>query len=539
MTAETALSRMPVEYIAAACGPMALSTSGQGGYDIEMDGIDFGNAFFEQCPAMAAVVGDDGRILRANAALAGALELSETELQAMTIADLSGHGEREMKAWLRALREPGQKLSLTFRAPPRNSGPRWLCFQLSRSLDGKLVFLVATDVTAWKDDDEARDKREGRLRAIIRHLPLAFMEFGLDGKVITWNPAAERTFGYGEAEILGKSHIESISPQVTKSGEDNHLRELSEAGHSHMVATNTTKDGRKIRCEWSLVLIRDESGKGSSVACLARDITDKERVEQELLRSQTLLRTVLDNVPLVLWAMSPDSVYTFIDGAGLKTLGATPEQLIGQNPLELFQDVPGFPEMGARLFAGDTSPAIFSTGNATWEAHSALRKGEDGEMIELVGVTLDVTERARTEQELRQRLELIEEQKSAMRAMAIPILQVWDDVLAVPVIGVVDAARAAELMASLLHAVTAVRATHVIIDLTGVEAVDTSTADHLLKLVQALSLLGARAVVSGIKPSVAGIIVSLGARLSDVTTVRNLREAIRWCAREMPGVAAE
>jgi anti-anti-sigma regulatory factor len=87
------------------------------------------------------------------------------------------------------------------------------------------------------------------------------------------------------------------------------------------------------------------------------------------------------------------------------------------------------------------------------------------------------------------------------------------------------------MMEELLRAVVAASARHVIVDLTGVDAVDASTADHLVRVVASLSLIGARAVVSGIQPGVANSIVGLGVDLSRIATARNLKEAIRLSTR--------
>jgi anti-anti-sigma regulatory factor len=92
--------------------------------------------------------------------------------------------------------------------------------------------------------------------------------------------------------------------------------------------------------------------------------------------------------------------------------------------------------------------------------------------------------------------------------------------------------RASQMMESLLQTVVETGAGYVLVDLTGVDEVDQSTADHLIKLVEALSLVGARAVVSGIPSGVAKTMISLGLDLSRLATARNLKEAIRLCTGE-------
>ncbi len=136
----------------------------------------------------------------------------------------------------------------------------------------------------------------------------------------------------------------------------------------------------------------------------------------------------------------------------------------------------------------------------------------------------------RIEDELRQR---VEAQQQAIESMSTPIIQVWDDIVTMPVVGLVDSMRAADMKNSLLETVARTRARFAIVDLTGVDTVDTATADHLLKVMRAVGLLGARCVITGIQPSVAQIIVGLGLDMQGVTTLRSLREGLKYCMRMM------
>lgn len=132
----------------------------------------------------------------------------------------------------------------------------------------------------------------------------------------------------------------------------------------------------------------------------------------------------------------------------------------------------------------------------------------------------------------------IEQQEALLGATATPIIEVWDDILTMPVVGLVDSVRASDMKSSLLAAVARTGAKYAIVDVTGVDTVDTATADHLLKVMRAVHLLGARCVLTGIQPTVARIIVGLGLDLQSVTTLRSLREGLRFCLRQL-GVRVE
>lgn len=102
--------------------------------------------------------------------------------------------------------------------------------------------------------------------------------------------------------------------------------------------------------------------------------------------------------------------------------------------------------------------------------------------------------------DLRTKIALIERQQQVIQALSTPIIEVWDKVLTLPMVGLVDSVRAAEVMDNLLMQVSRKGARFAILDLTGVEAVDTGTASHLLKLIQALRLLGAEGIITASSP---------------------------------------
>jgi PAS domain S-box-containing protein len=139
-------------------------------------------------------------------------------------------------------------------------------------------------------------------------------------------------------------------------------------------------------------------------------------------------------------------------------------------------------------------------------------------------------EARRLEEELRARGEA---QQDVLASMSTPIIQVWDEILTMPVVGLVDSVRAGDMKNSLLETVARTSAKFAIVDLTGVDTVDTATADHLLRVMRAVGLLGARCVITGIQPAVAQIIVGLGLDMQGVITLRSLREGLKFCMKSL------
>ncbi|WP_437956791.1 PAS domain-containing protein [Sorangium sp. So ce119] len=139
--------------------------------------------------------------------------------------------------------------------------------------------------------------------------------------------------------------------------------------------------------------------------------------------------------------------------------------------------------------------------------------------------------RAKLVAELAGALELVEHQKEEILALSAPILEVARGTLAVPVIGALDSARSTEIGARLLGAIVERRSRCVILDLTGVATADAAVAEHIAQLVRSIRLLGARAIVTGVRPELAQAFAQAGADLSGVGLLRSLREGIRASAR--------
>ena len=144
----------------------------------------------------------------------------------------------------------------------------------------------------------------------------------------------------------------------------------------------------------------------------------------------------------------------------------------------------------------------------------------------------EIHERKQAEQALVEKLEIIRRQEDSIRAMSTPILQLWKGVVALPVIGIVDSVRASEMTESLLEEVVKSKARFAIIDLTGVDVIDTSAANHLVRLVRSVGLLGTRCLVSGISPRMAQTIVTIGIDLAELATFATLEAALRFSLQE-------
>ena len=124
------------------------------------------------------------------------------------------------------------------------------------------------------------------------------------------------------------------------------------------------------------------------------------------------------------------------------------------------------------------------------------------------------------------REDIISRQQMEMLELSTPVVKLWEGVLALPMIGTLDSARTQVVMESLLQRIVETGSEIAIIDITGVPTVDTLVAQHLLKTVTAIRLMGADCIISGIRPQIAQTIVHLGVDLQGVTTKATLADAL-------------
>ena len=151
---------------------------------------------------------------------------------------------------------------------------------------------------------------------------------------------------------------------------------------------------------------------------------------------------------------------------------------------------------------------------------TALRDSE-GRLRGFGKITRDLTARREAEEKIhRQSQEILE-------MAAVPVVQVWDGILLVPLIGTLNSQRTQQLMDRLLNRVMETSSPVALLDITGVPAIDTQTAQHLIETIAAVRLLGSEVVLTGVRPSIAQTLVHLGIDLSNVSTRSSLSAGLR------------
>lgn len=170
-------------------------------------------------------------------------------------------------------------------------------------------------------------------------------------------------------------------------------------------------------------------------------------------------------------------------------------------------------------------PMVRTDGSPLWVSFSSRLYAEGGY---LDSVLLDITERKKAEEE-RSHLQqqLLEAHQHTIAELSTPIIPVMDRILVMPLVGNIDSRRARDIMRTLLNGISHYRAKVVILDITGVDTVDSGVANHLDKAIQAARLKGARTIITGISDIVAETIIDLGINWSELETLSNLQTGLR------------
>jgi len=263
--------------------------------------------------------------------------------------------------------------------------------------------------------------------------------------------------------------------------------------------------------------------------------------------AQELVRLLVDNIrDYAIITLDPRGCVLSWNSAAERLKGWKAEEIIGQHfsrfyPPEDLQS--GKTEMELRMASQDgrfedEGWRVRKDGSRFWAnvILTALRDAE-GRLRGFGKVTRDLSARREAEEKIRKQSQEI------LEMAAVPVVQVWDGILLVPLIGTLNSQRTQQLMDRLLNKVMETASPVALLDITGVPAIDTQTAQHLIETIAAVRLLGSEVVLTGVRPSIAQTLVHLGIDLSNVSTRSSLSAGLRTALellelRVMPRAAA-
>ncbi len=344
--------------------------------------------------------------------------------------------------------------------------------------------------------------------AFFRRAPGLFGILGLDGQIqaVSDDCHAELGFGPGDSIFAWLEDDDKQQIQAT-------LAALS--------GDATTLHVRLRGCDGTYQTMRWALRTGEDAGTCFVVWTAISEAQREGNRLRFLIEAMPDMIGLA--DFTGHSVY--INPGGCELLGYPLEETIGRDIVTLV------PEYLRERYLSEIIPTVMQEGRWSGEVEFLTKAGEIVPMSQVVVLVPDESGKpeimATLSREIRAQKQLEAALRQAIQELSTPIIQVWQGVLALPIVGIVDSERASQMMVALLEAISSKRCRVAVIDLTGVKTLDTATIDHLFRMVKAAQLLGSRCVLSGMSALMAQTVASLGLDMTGMRTFRSLEEALR------------
>jgi PAS domain S-box-containing protein len=464
---------------------------------------------------------DQGGVIRAvNAAWERGIGKSAGELVGTALLDLIHPEDRSSVE--AALRRAAAKERVDCRVLGRGGGSTRVRLTAFTPSEGDLLFASAEEL-----HEEGGSER--RFRALAEAAPHFVGIAAMTGQVLYINPGGLEITGRRGASLEDLRVAELWPPAHRPRLRTEILPALARDGVWSGDLPTLRPDGTEVPLSRMTTVLRDAAGRAEVTATIARDITAEVREGAEIRKLTALAEGTSDLVGTALL----DGRGTYINPAGMAMLGRE-----GQDPASIrLRDA--VPRHVKARFRDEIFPHVLE--KSIWSGESELLR-PDGSTVPVSQVVLLVRDAAGAPQgfgtiarDLRPARALMRSLENALQALSTPILEVAPDVLALPVVGHVDRARAALMSEALLHSIVRARSRFAILDLTGAAGADPQTLEHLLSIASAAALLGSRCLISGVPREAAQALSSAGLDLSRLPVFATLEEALRAAMRALEG----
>lgn len=406
---------------------------------------------------------------------------------------------------------------------------------------------VAYDVTAHRQGEQALRKSQERLQFIIEGSNDGAWDTNLVTGETYISDRYKEMLGYHPAELPDQPdlwyqlmHPEDVSP-------------VSQALQDYLTGTIRTYEiEQRLRHKsgewrWFLgrgkVTMRDDQGTPVRITGTITDIHERKQAEEDLRTFKTLTENAPDAIAVANLDTGQISyanpAFCTLFGYGAATVGLPLANFYAGAEAEQLQTI-----IQAVLIHGawqgvvtyqrkdgTTFPGLLS---------GMVLQDPVGKTYAIAGIIRDISAQVRAEEERTAMQEqIIRVQQAAIRELSTPLIPLAQGLVVMPLIGSMDSTRAQQVMETLLEGVAVQRATSAILDITGLQVVDTQVADALVRAARAVKLLGAQVIITGIRPEIAQTLVGMGADLSSIVTHGSLQKGVAYALRQQARTARE
>ncbi|NTW03098.1 MAG: PAS domain S-box protein [Oscillochloris sp.] len=396
------------------------------------------------------------------------------------------------------------------------------------------------DITGHRLAEEALQEQSRFFHTVIDQMPISvFVKAAQDRRFVMWNKATEQMMGFTAEQVLGNTHHRIFPPDLATifDRQDDELLARGELVDLPCVPFHSKTLGPR-SLHTIKVPVYDSAGNPLYVLGISEDITAHRQMEDQLDQQVRLLTNLINTLPFPVFYKDSNGTYRGCNQSFAENIvGRSIDAIVGQNHHEIFSakvatlidkiESSVLAHHGAQHLEFDW---IYTDG----QSHAVILyissfSRPDGSPGGILGAMVDITDHKHAEAEKSALQEqIIAAQQAAIRDISAPLLPLAKHVVALPLIGAIDSARAQHITEILLSGISSQHAEVAIIDITGVPIVDTQVANAIIHAAQAVKLLGAQVVLTGIRPEVAQTLVQLGIDLSGIVTRSTLLSAISY-----------
>lgn len=366
---------------------------------------------------------------------------------------------------------------------------------------------------------------------------LARLELSPEGLILDATPHFLAIMGYPLDELKGKHHDRLLSPDEAQSATYDTFWETlrsgtSQEGEFHLL----DKQGRDIWIRGACSPVLDAEGQLTRIIVYAMDLTGQKQLTASFEGQLNALSRVMGKVEFSLDGTILDANPRFLDIVGyrLEELKGQHHRLLVDPDYAQSADYRTFWETLRRgeFLAGEFC-RLGKQGQEVWIQGSYNPVLDlNGKPSKIVKFATDITAQVEQHRQLKRAMveaeeaaRVREELHKSLQEMSTPVTPIWDGILLLPLVGIIDSMRTADVMNKSLTKIAETRARVFVLDIAGVATVDTGVANQLIKITKATQFMGCEAIISGVSPAIARTMVELGVSVGDVRTTATLRDA--------------